>query len=107
MGAVLPYAGFFSYVILIISGVTEEDSLLVHYLSLVPGLAFFSCVAAMAVYAITFVGNLWRTGKRRQAAVCALRFCVLSLLVGYFWFYSVEIRKGDTVLAGHAWLGFS
>ena len=97
---------FFGFVILIITGVTEEDSLLVHYLFLVPSLAFFSCVAAMAVYAIAFVGNLWRTGKRRQAAVCALRFCVLSLLVGYFWFYSVEVRKGDTILAKHAWLGF-
>ena len=96
---------FFSAVIFILSGVTEEDSFFIHYLFLVPSVAFVSCVAMMVVYSVTFVGNLWRKGKRRQAAICALGFCVLSLLVGYFWFYSVEIRKGDTIFAEHAWLG--
>ena len=68
---------------------------LIDIYSLVGFIFLVGCALAMEIYAARFVLYLWRAGCKREAKRAFLHLMIMHPVMGYQWFYWLEIKKRD------------
>ena len=84
----------------------EQDNRTFLFVSYVVGSGMFLCIILMMSYPIIFVAHLWKSGENRRAAACTFRMLICSVLVAYYWFYSMEISKQMNVFSKNIYIGY-